>query len=474
MSDYSSSALGDQMGRILDNAIRRYVTEFQWYGTPDEGFQGNGWDGLLPPTFGPTGTVRLRQNAMAQTSVSPPPPGSHYVGEEIVGQLIYYIYEIDAYEVLYKPWIDRLNTAFEGWRSLPDPADFVGPRTSLEGAVDALTPEAQSEGGFSFVDVEVSNAMGLMYKWISPSGGSSSDLLYAFDAAYGVDRITGVMMNQAQVAAGAGLAVAGEQQVWTKARADIMRIAGDAADALDVSGGGGGSIDLGVVKAFVDLTALFVPAQYKILTGAVSQGLGFLDQVIPEQTVESRQVSVAGGSAEEIFASLETAIRDLESAVFHEEVEIGLKLQVLLGIMGSRAASDFHLHPGAGTEETFTDAAVIRIESTTVQSIGTRDVPTVATAFLRAADLASTHTGQGIWSRDHHIGYGSYGPWARWSEVLGQLDAITTGSARELVEAGQVLAVAAGWIEDSDDEAAAALSGLTDDLARGRTHWNFS
>lgn len=477
MTDYSSSALGDLMGRILDNVIRRAVTEFEWFGTADDGFQGNGWDGRLPPTFGPSGTVRLRYNALAQTDSSPAPPGARYVGEESQGSMLYLVYEIDPYETIYKPWIDRVNDVFEGWRSLPDPADFEGPRTRLEDAVDALTPEAQRDGGFTFVDVGVSNAIGLMHTWISPSGGSSSDLLYSFDAVYGVNRITGVMTNQAQVAAGAGLAVAGVQQVWTKARRDIMTIASDAAEALDVSAGGDFSIDLGVVKAFVDLVGVFVPAQLEVLTDAVSQGLGFLDEVTPEPRTSSREVTVTGGTAEEIFSSLETAIRDLDTSIYEEELELVTKLRTLQDILGGaggqRGPDDFQLHPGAGMDDTFTEASEIRIDSLAVQDIGSHQVPIIAAAFLRAAEHAAADTGEGIWTRDSGIGYGTSGAWLPWSQVLEQLDAITTGSARELIDAGRMLAQAAGWIEDSDAASAAALAGHADELARGKDEWSY-
>jgi hypothetical protein len=470
---YSSSALGDLMDDVLDNAVRRYLSEFGWYGSADEGFRGNNWDGELPPSFGPTGTVRLKQNVTAQMSTpSQAPPGARYVGEETEGSVMYHVYELDPYESIYSPWVDRLHSVFDGWRSLPDPADFEAPIAALEDAVDALTPEGQREGGYTFVDVEVSNALGLIYKWASPqAGNAASDLLYAFDGAYGVVRITGVMVNQAQVAAGVGLAVAGEKQVWSKARTDIMAVAKAGADALDIGGGGAGSIDLGVVKAFVDLVGVFVPAQFEVLTDAASAGLAFLDEVTPEPKTSGKTLTLDGGTAEEIFASLEDAVKQLGQAIYDEESEIDTKLKALQDIVGGPDTINFHLHPGAGIDERYADAAEIRISSTTIQSIGNHDVPIVATAFLNAAELAASHTGSGIWSRDHAIGMGSYGPHASWLAVLEEFDAITTGSAKELVDAGRMLAVAAGWIEDADDQAAADMGGLADELARGKDEW---
>lgn len=476
MTEYSHQAVGEVMARIMDNVIRLFMSESQWYGTWDEGFRGNGWDGDIPGKFDGSGKVVLRQNVSSQTAVSPAPPGAVYLGDETVGYVSYYKYEIDP-RTLYDPWVERVNTLFEGWRSLPDPADFDAPIAALEQAVDDLTPEAQRDGSYTFVDVAVTSAIGRMHTWVSPQGDTNlSDLLYAFDSPYGPDRITGVMINQAQVAAGLGFTVAGEKQVWTKARQDLMRISGEAADAMDVTGGGGGlSIDLGVVKSFVDLVSVFVPAQYKVLTSAVSAGLGFLDQIIPEQTTEAKAATIDGFTADELMTSLERAIRDLETSIFDEEAELRSKLSVLSGILGGRAAGDFHLHPGAGIDTRFTgDAARIRIDSTAVQRVGTEDVPVVASAFLQAAESASSHTGPGIWTRDNLIGYGSTGAYYPWHSLIEQFDAVTTGSGRELVEAGKILAVAAGWIEDADVEAGLASRGLKDELDRGQTEWSYS
>lgn len=472
MTAYSHQAVGDQMALIMDNVIRRFMSESQWFGTWDDGFYGNGWDERLPGKFGSNGTVQLRLNALAQTATSPPPPGARYLRSESQGQMYHHVYEVDP-DAIYLPFVERVNDAFRGWRSLPDPADFEGPITALEQAVDELTPEAQSSGGYTFVNVEVSNAMDLVRTWVSPQGNGSSDLLYAFDSAYGPGRMAGVMTNQAQVAAGLGFTVAGEKQLWTKARADIMAIAREAASALDVGGGGGGSIDLGVVKAFLDLAAVFVPKTWGVLVEAASAGVGFLDEITPEPTTSAREVRITGDTAEAMLSSMEQAIRDLETSIFDEEAELIDRLQVLQDALATRASTDFHIHPEAGIDGVFSQVAEMRFNSAAVQGVGRNDVPTIAGAFLRAADHASSDTGAGIWTRDNMIGYGTTGPHGTWTSVIDQFDQVSTGTARELVEAGKLLAVAAGWIEDADVEAGISAQGLGDELERGETGWSY-
>ncbi|WP_340540166.1 hypothetical protein [Nocardioides sp. GXZ039] len=476
MTDYSFDAVGEQMKKMLDNAIQTYLFEHEWIGTPTDGFEGSGWDTRLPRVSAAhAGTIQLRFNMMSQTRTARIPPGARYVKDEQEGYLLYQVYELDPYVDIYEPIIDRVNKAFLGWRTLPDPADFAAVKGVLADVVDELTPDEQQDGSYSFVDVKVQSAIELMNKWVSPQGQqASSDLLFAFDSAYGVGRITGVMTNQAQVAAGLGLAVAGEEQVWTKARADLMAIAVDGAEALRWDGGGGGTIDLGVVKAFVDLVKVFTPASLGILMDGLSAGIGFLQEVIPEQTTEKKESTISGGSAMEVLANIEKAVSDLESAIFNEEQEIAKKMRKLGEIIGSRNAEDFHIHPGAGVDETFAKAAEIRINVDMVRTIGTRDVPTIAGAFLDAADLASGQTGSGIWSREQNIGYGSIGPHTPWNARMSDLDAMATGSARELVEAGRRLAIAAGWVEDSDISSHSAISDHKDELDRGKYEWSAS
>lgn len=479
MTDYSFQAVGEFMADIMDNVIRRYMSEFGWYGTWDEGFQGSGgWDTKLPGKPGMhAGPVELRYISGTQSSYNAdPPPGSVYVGEEITQGRIIYKYRVDPHD-LYWPWVERVNDAFEGWRSLPDPADFDAPIAQLEQVVDELTPEHQKDGDYTFVNAEVSNAMSLLVTWVSPTGDNHADLLFAFDAAYGDGRISATMVNQAQVATGLGWTVAGEKKLWEKARSDIMRIGTGAAKALDISAGGSLHVDLGVVKAFVDLVGVFVPAQYKTLTSAASAGLGFLEKVLPKPTTDAKELTLEGDTAAQMMTSLEKMVRDLENAIYLEEKELQSKVDVLLDLMGGRGenprgASDFHIHPATGVDHDFEQQAGIRFNSDWVQRIGTEFIPIIAGAFLRAAEEASAASGEGIWTRDNNIGMGSRGPYARWKQALDEFDEVATGSAKELVEAGQVLAVAAGWIRDADVEAGLASQGLKDELDRGQTGWN--
>ncbi len=56
--------------------------------------------------------------------------------------------------------------------------------------------------------------------------------------------------------------------------------------------------------------------------------------------------------------------------------------------------------------------------------------------------------------------------------MLSEFDAVTTGSGKELVEAGRLLAVGAGFVQDTDGDVQEALQGVQDDLDRGSDEWD--
>ena len=119
----------------------------------------------------------------------------------------YYIYEVDPWTDIYEPWIERIEDAFKGWESIPEPGDFSGPIGSIRAAVTALTPLPTEDGGSSpedefdttYADVELETALGTMDSFIGAgtSGADEGLLIYAFRQGYGPDRIRAIMGNQA-------------------------------------------------------------------------------------------------------------------------------------------------------------------------------------------------------------------------------------------------------------------------------------
>ena len=94
--------------------------------------------------------------------------------------------------------------------------------------------------------------------------------------------------------------------------------------------------------------------------------------------------------------------------------------------------------------------------------------------MAKSADDASKTDKPMIWNRGGYIGYVPAGPRDRYKEVLEEFDAVTTGSAKELVEAGALLAQGAGFLKDADGYTQKALHGVEDDINRGKDGWDNS
>jgi len=94
-------------------------------------------------------------------------------------------------------------------------------------------------------------------------------------------------------------------------------------------------------------------------------------------------------------------------------------------------------------------------------------VPRIASTMARGAESAHGSDKPFIWQRTY-VGMLPSGPYSTWSTLLGELDKVATGSASELVEAGQLLAKAAGGLREVDDETRGAMKGLDDEIARGK------
>jgi hypothetical protein len=480
---YSASALDSLKKKIAEKAIQRDLAErVEWWGAADRGFQGGAWNQMLPPVDGPTGTIRLEYNLNAMSS-SPgdPPPGARYVGEDFSGGMgmQFYVYEVDPWTDIYEPWIERVNSAFEGWDSLPEPGEYDGPIEQLRTAVTALTPMPNPSGGplsTDFTSVDLASNLSLLDHWVN-SGTDGADrglLVFAFDQAYGAARIQAVMQNQAQAGIVLGMSLLGEQRIWERTRRDIMRLADEAVKAMDITEGGG-SINFEVVKAFIGLVSDFVPAPVKTVLSVGTDALSLVEALKPQEHKDDPHPDINGGDADSVYTSICQAISKLDMAVFDQEVElVNHTLQGLLDQMRTHAATQFHIHPGSGVAPDLVHAKAIDVHPEYLKHIGYQTVPSIAAVMARSAEDADAADRSGMWQRGGFIGYAPTGPYAKWQEVLAQFDAVTTGSAKELVEAGALLAQGAGFLQDSDGYARTALRGLEQEIARGKDGWDNS
>jgi len=482
MTDYSPGALDDLKKEIAHDAIKwiLYDEPVRWDGDADSGFYGASWEGKLPPVSGPTGTIQLKWYPPGLGGSAGAPPGAEVVGEGTNGVgSSYYLYELDPWTDIYEPWINRIEEAFKGWDSIPEPGDFSGPIESIRKAVTALTPlpsEGGPEGEFetTYTSVDLNTALGNMDAFLEAgtAGADEGLLIYAFRYGYGPDRIRGIMGNQGQAAIVLGIALLAEQKIWAGAGKDIMAIAERAADCFRPGGAGGDKIDLEVVKAFKDLVVGFLPAPVQTVVDTGEKVLNLVDTLLPETPQGDSSVELDGYTPDEVYNSLVDIIGKLEQRVFDQEYEVAYStLQGLLDYMYDNAGSQFHIHPTKGIDTDLASAPNLTVHPEYLKKIGYQLVPGIAAHMGHAAEDAQAADKPGIWVRQNYIGLSPDGPYPRWSTVLSEFDAVTTGSGKELVEAGRLLAVGAGFVQDTDGDAREALQGVQDDLDRGSDEW---
>jgi hypothetical protein len=486
MTGYSPGALDDLKKKIAHAAIKwvMYDEPVRWDGDAASGFYGAGWDGKLPAVSGPTGTVQLKYYPPVLGFAAGAPPGAKVTGDgaDQMGQP-YYTYDIDPWTDLYEPWINRIEEVFKGWDSIPEPGDFAGPIESVRSAVTALTPLPTGSGGndpggsfdTTYSDVNLETSLGTMDAFIGAgtSGADEGLLIYAFRQGYGPDRIRAIMGNQGQAAIVLGISLLAEQKIWLGAQKDIMAIADKAAASFRPGGAGGDQIDLEVVKAFKDLVVDFLPGPVKTVIDTGEKAIDLVSKLVPKPPEGDSSVQLEGYTPDEVYKSLVDVVGKLEQRVFDQEYEVAYTtLQGLLDYMYGNDATQFHIHPTKGIETDLASAPQLTVHPEYLRKIGYALVPSIAAHMGHAAEDAAAADKAGIWQRTNFIGLSPDGPYPRWSTVLGEFDAVTTGSGKELVQAGKLLAVGAGFIEDTDNDSGKALKGVQDDIDRGSNEWD--
>jgi hypothetical protein len=474
---YSAAKVRATIKKIAHQAIALSLIDDQWYGRAETGFRNDAFDEELPPVTGPTGTIKLTQRetgSMTFEREAIPPPGARYTGtSNPPDAIVAYHYEVDPWESIYQPWIQKIEDAFQGFDDLPDPDDFEKPMESMRAAVGALTPLSSAGGaegdqdGDKFSSAGLASDIATLDKWIGPDTPDawSGATIYAFDSHYGAARIKTVLNNQTQLAIMLGIVLKGEQKVWEKARKDTMALMDNAERAFEPSGGGF-PISFGVVQATVDLVTQFVPPAYSEAFGKGSSALGLIEPLLPKGETDKVESTITGRSAEAKYSSMLEEITKLDTQIVNREEALQKSVKDLLSEMTELPASDFHIHPGKGVDPGL-KSGELNANPRIMGDIGYNVVPRIASTMARGAEEAQGADNEWMWQRSR-VGVLSDGPYPEWSVLLGELDKVATGSAAELTEAGHLLAVAAGGIKNVDEDTRSATKGLNDELDRGQ------
>lgn len=461
MGAYSPAALAAQIEKVIDAACDAEMKSAGWVRT-DGAYHSAQFDGHIP----------YRGNAVecAGVYIRPyhpvytPPPASYEVGD---GRLY-----VDPASFLYKPWEERIKAAFEGWDEIPIPEDFQPCVDAASDAVAATTLEPGNDqaGGDPTAGGDLYPNIKYIERWISPSapGAYTGQTIGAFDYSYGAARQATVIGNQRQAMIAVGLCVTGAKNLWLKAGEDIMNLADNAEVAF--SNLTSQSFDLGVVKAFTDVVALFAVGPLKdiasipgdIVDGAEKVGT-LIGVLTPENDAASVDTALSGGSADAVAGKMEDVLRGINDAIWSQEKALLTPLKAVKDdLFGDPRA--YHIHPVAGYDPDLRSTEELHVDSFALNKAMGTAIPTIVGTLARAANDIEKAGSSNPWWRPWNIGYGFSGASPELGQLCTLIAEVSRSTGQELLGATQQLAAALGVLDAVDADVDKVLGHLRDDL----------
>lgn len=355
---------------------------------------------------------------------------------------------------------DKIDTLLSDWSNdrLPDPTGFDDYRGYCTEAITKLASGRGNAG--STVGNPALEELGTIRREL-PSGNDQSggQTLTQFLRKYGPDRIETVLDGHCEVAAVLLLALEGEKEVWTTARADIAALVGNAAEAFKQTRSGTGdlSAELTIVTATAGLVSK-LPGGYGLIGKTVAAGGGFLETVSGALKGEdaAAPLEYSGSSPDEVYADLESAIKDLDEYIETQEKGIRDMLHQMADLVGSGDKRlNFHIHPGTGLAPSFAGTdTIVDLRYSSLNIIGYTSMPRIATAFFDGSDLMGQANVSSPWWRQGDVGYtddGSSGPFPAFQDLVHAVQPLLDDTGAEVVRAGEALAEAGGYFRKTDE-----------------------
>jgi len=382
----------------------------------------------------------------------------------------------NPWEDVYKPWIDRIDQAFEGWIDVNDPhTTFEAPLTAMFDAITLLTftpTKGSAEEPPFTAQTELNTAIDEIDVMTNTGVG---DTVETFRKYYGAARLETAIANQRNAMLALATALLLEQHVMKKLRDDVVKIADNAKSAFEHSSKG--PTALTVLKAIGEIALGTLPGLGPI-TGAIEKGVkvtGAVSSLIPAQPGGQDPVPLQGSTADDVYSNLLRALGALSTELY--DAEKAIHNGPIEGMMDAiyKGRDDYHIHHelGLAPEVEKLPAGSIDVDPGTMRKIGTYWLPAVADQLGRSAARMNAGAGASPWARPPRIsGYGSHGPYESWKELHDVVDSLATSSAAELLAAGPKLVAAAGGIQGADEDSYHTSEETKKQVEGAPTGWN--
>lgn len=469
------AAMKEGLARALIDMRLRATDVFEGdtavlYGSPGEGWTGLSSDGTfryrLPPVPGRSGATGELPVAFNADNNEPYPPSV-----------------IDVHEVMYKPWFDRVDAAFEGWDELPDERDFWARSKSL------------SHGGYHLrqqrYTAEVNVDVGPLNETLRISldeidnllnrGDSNGRAIEAFRTGY-VLPLPGLLAQQHTLLVALSQLIRAEGDIWHEARTKVMEIGEGATNSASVEEGDNGATRTVLsVIGIVAGVAANMPGPQAIPAALLSGGIALIDELWPgeEEAQDPVPREFAAETPEGVLDRVVDALNTLNGQIDHEETAVtnlAVRLEDASRKRSTISAADddpetpvkynifFDLPSPVILQET--DKVDLAINPDTLGYVANDHLPTVANALANtAAQVDHVELAQHAWTRPHFIGSGGTGPYTKCEDLRQRVIDVLTNTGGEVVAASDHLLLARGLIVRSDDAAQQALDAHAREVA---------
>ncbi|MFJ1762551.1 hypothetical protein ACIOD2_19685 [Amycolatopsis sp. NPDC088138] len=436
----NAAEVDELVEKIIDRAIEFYMSSHGWA----LNIQGNyeremGSDGL---------------------QITPPGKPERTSGGQVLGFGVSFVdgFEYgsgnDAGTLIYGHFESAVRDLFRPWRNLPDPDGFEPYLEQLREA--AWTISMTSEGNkVSGVGNPVLKDVEFLQKKI---GGDDMNgaMILAFDQNF-CTPLPAVIHGQYAVAALAGATLCAEQEIWRKAREDVLTIARRTLEAMEDRGRGVVNDGLAIVTAVFGVAALFPTPIAPVLAGvtaALPALATLLDAASPPNKTE---VQFAGSSPDEVIGKATDALKTLTNQARDGETEIKRLITEGMETVTSHPSS-FAMPKPKLLEET--KLAGMKVDLGDLHFLAAETLPHIGHEFYVASDALNSGGGcSREWMRPAEIDVSDSpdGPCAAWTALVSLAEDLVLDLAWEIKASAEHLEIASDRIGQNEAEVEAAL-----------------
>jgi hypothetical protein len=423
--------LDQTVERIIDAAIDFYMYNLGWTRHGGNYMNGmlQGWE-ITPP-----GNPSRRSGGQCLFEGQPESYAFEYGEGTNAGAYVYAHFE------------ESIRDVFDRWRWIADPMDFEDKANSLREAAWFISLTMQGDKIGEIGNNEIAKAVETLGSRIG-NDDMGGRMILTFEQNF-VTPLPGVIHGQYAVAVLAVATLVAEQQIWVKARADVLGIA-DKMHAAMKDRGSAGAFDLATILSKVGAAL-----------GPLATLLGIKD------SPSKPPVEFAGDTPDDVIGKTKSALKKLAETVKGRERVIDREIKEAMATVTSRSGS-FDLPTPQVLAEKQVDGMAVNLE--TLNFLAETTMPVIEGELNKAANLinAGSYAG-GAWYRPPELDTWDteYGPYDTWTALVDLAEGLVADLAWEVREAAAHLALASDQIGRTEAEIEASMAKHAQDLEAG-------